>query len=193
MILQQENVWPAKNWIDQFKLQKQVDYLEQNQKVSICLHSGKIDENGLIVENARGESFKIFSIENVIRSRVLAPSASFLFGNAIKLPSWVREVYGGDSALLFLLAEHGEIHYLPDVMCVYRRNSSSVESKYKNKPLEKAQRDINDYKIYLGFVKEEYKVIFLQKIIWCYFYRFIKGVSINQLNIMMLDFYCCLK
>lgn len=208
LILQKENVGPAKNWIelittpkskyiayfegddywtDPKKLQQQVNYLECNAHVSICLHNAHVEENGIIVGVARGMTFKTYSLLNVVQKRVLAPSASFVFRNSFEIPHWVKNVYGGDSALLFLLAQKGEIHYLPDVMCVYRKNSSSLESQYRNRPMEKALRDINDYKIYLTFIIDEHKGIILKKIVWCYFYRFTKGLQILVFRSVPLD------
>ncbi len=164
-------------WIDSYKLQKQVNYLDHNPHVSVGLHNGNIEENGVKVGKAQGDSFQIYSVKNVINSRVLAPTASYLFRNSIQFPPWFQKVYGGDYALLFLLANLGEIHYLPEVMCVYRRNRESLEGTYRNRPLEKASRDINDFKIYLSIVAPQYREIILKKIIWCYFYRIVKGVQ----------------
>ena len=79
--------------------------MERNPNVSICLHNGNILENGIIIGKARGDTFQVYKLENVINSRVLAPTASYLFRNKIQFPSWFQKVYGGDSALLFLLAQ----------------------------------------------------------------------------------------
>jgi glycosyltransferase involved in cell wall biosynthesis len=180
-------------WTDPLKLQTQVKYLEQNQNVSICIHNGNIEENGIIVGKSRGDSFKVYSLKNVVKSRVLAPTASYLFRNSFKFPSWFTKVYGGDSAFLFLLAQIGEIHYLPYVMCVYRRNPTSVEGYYKNKSLDKAQRDINDSKVYLSIVPNEYKEIVLKRIIWNYFYRVAKGIQLLNAKSFASDFSLMIK
>ena len=153
----------------------------------MCLHNGSIEENGSIMGKARGDTFLVYTLINVINSRVLAPTASYLFRNKIQFPSWFQKVYGGDSAILFLLAQIGEIHYLPDVMCVYRKNLGSIEGGYRNRPLEKAMRDINDYKVYLSIVAPEYRKIILKKIIWCYFYRVGKGIKIFHLSSVPTD------
>jgi glycosyltransferase involved in cell wall biosynthesis len=210
LVLQPTNVGPAQNWLDlittpkakyiayfegddywtdSLKLQKQVDYLEQNHHVSICLHNCNIEENGIMIGNPWGDLFQKYSVENVIKRRILGPSASYLFRNEIQFPPWFSKVYGGDSALLFLLAQIGEIHYLPDVMSVYRKHKTSAESFYRGNPLNKALRDINDCEIYLSVVAESYKSIVLKRIVWNYFYRIIKGLKMIRLKSILSDVY----
>jgi glycosyltransferase involved in cell wall biosynthesis len=174
-------------WIGASKLQKQVDYLEANPQVAVCLHNGFIQENGRIVGKSRGESFAVYSRKHVIKSRVLAPTASYCFRNQIQYPDWMLSVYGGDTALLFLLSGIGEIHYLPDIMCTYRKNPESLEGKFLGRPLEKAKRDIGEYKIYLSLVDKRDQPLLIKRIIWCYFYRVAKGLQLLQMKDIVND------
>lgn len=180
-------------WTDETKLQRQVDYLEKNPQVSIILHNGIIIENDMIVREMYNNAFRIYNTKDVIRKRVLAPTASYCLRNQVQVPNWIGEVYGKDSALLFILSHLGQIHYWPEVMCAYRRNPNSMEGKYNRMPLEKAMRDINEYKVYLNLVSDVDKLVILRKIIWCFFYRIVKGIRMGRIKSIPLDSFYLLK
>ena len=76
-----------------------------------------------------------------------------------------------------------------DVMCVYRKNPNSLEGKFRDKPLEKASRDISDYKIYLKVVNDPFNSLILKKLVWCYFYRIFKSIQLLAIRHLFTDFF----
>lgn len=123
-------------WTDPYKLQKQVDFLEENPDYSLCFHNSMIKH-----EDIKGtdrffcqETIKdITGIEDVI-NRYYIPTASMVFRNSliVPLPIWFSAIYNGDYALQLLLADKGKIKYLNEVMSVYRKQSGGLNTTMKS-------------------------------------------------------------
>lgn len=112
-------------WTDPYKLQKQVDFLEQNEKFSICFHDVKI------YDQQKNELVDDFITEDV-------PSETTIYdlmqGNYIHTPSVVfrrnesvfndlekiGRIFPGDFALHLLNARYGKIKKISETMAVYR-------------------------------------------------------------------------
>lgn len=113
-------------WTDPLKLQKQVDFLEENEEYSMCFHNAIIYET-----SAKRRSLFLFnnftsdctlSIEDIICSWAV-PTASILCKREyIDLPDWLARIYSGDYSLLLSLFIKGKIRYLDTISSVYRRN-----------------------------------------------------------------------
>ena len=113
-------------WIDPFKLQKQVDFLEANPDFPLCFH------DALVLWEDKHQPPKFFcdknqkeisTVEDVI-ARWFIPTASMVFvAEYIKeLPLWFTKVHSGDWSLQLILATRGKIKYVDKVMSVYRKN-----------------------------------------------------------------------
>ena len=115
-------------WIDPYKLQKQVDFLEINSQYSACAHQSKVigKGSGLFMMNVPE---KIEMKHLLSRSR-LFHTASFIYRNApIKnLPQIEKSVLSGDKLLFLKCVSIGPIKYLDDVMCVYRKHDTGASS-----------------------------------------------------------------
>ena len=117
-------------WIDDNKLQKQIDFLENNKEYSICFHSVKVysEENKNFITN---------TIPYVPDSTDINTLAK---GNFINTPSVVyrndkRVFYDynkfpfltiGDYILHMLFAKYGKIKKLPENMAVYRLHKGGI-------------------------------------------------------------------
>lgn len=106
-------------WIDENKLQKQVEFLLKNKDYSMCIH------NAIVVNRYSNKNYLFNKLEvkseigtpDVILKPWFSPTASFLFrkSNIDMPPSDVN----GDIFLLFQMSLFGKIHYSEDVMSVY--------------------------------------------------------------------------
>jgi glycosyltransferase involved in cell wall biosynthesis len=123
-------------WTDPLKLQKQVDFLEQNPDFSICFHKVQ-----LLKENSLTDDYLIGYVPDVTDIYYLAkgnymhtPSVVFRKNKAVfdaLTTTNLRHSTVGDYLLHMLNAQYGKIKKLPDVMAVYRLNSgfwSSMEA-----------------------------------------------------------------
>lgn len=111
-------------WTSSYKLQRQVEFLDQHPDFAICFHGAKIvDDEG--TQQAAGASapsqLEVLSFEDVlIANSIPACAAMFRRGLFGELPDWFYGVTLGDWALHLLNAQHGKIGRLSEVMAAYR-------------------------------------------------------------------------
>ena len=122
-------------WTDPLKLQKQVDFLEKDPLYSACFHDCMIiyeGEKSNQKQHLRIGNRKIVEDVNLISiiDENNIDSSSIMFRNFIEeIPKyWTEATSKVDYALMVLIAEHGKIKYLPEVMSVYRVHDSSIWS-----------------------------------------------------------------
>ena len=131
-------------WTDPLKLQKQVEFLEENPDCSLCFHASKdIQENNQKIYKIRKpeqipKSNK-FGIQHVILKGggfMATNSMVFLREYCQNQPDWMYHAPVGDGPLMLLLASKGKIGYIDEVMSVYRKmaeGSWSASMKDRNK------------------------------------------------------------
>jgi glycosyltransferase involved in cell wall biosynthesis len=110
-------------WTDENKLQKQVDFLENNNEYVLTFHKVKIlNLNGLITDDFLTKIPDNYeSIENLAQFGNYIHTPSVVFRNILKeYPIEFQLTPIGDYFLYLMLAQHGKIKYLHDQMCVYR-------------------------------------------------------------------------
>lgn len=120
-------------WIDPYKLQKQVDFLETHPEYVFSFH------DSIILNQRTGEKRMRIGdrqIDNTVDLNSLIiqnniPTASIVFRNFLdyaQLPDWIGKISKGDYGLCVLLAEEGPGKYLPEAMSVYRIHEGGVWS-----------------------------------------------------------------
>ncbi len=117
-------------WTTEHKLQRQVEFLEQNPDFAICFHNTRIefferdDTPYLLNENLERD---VFTLDDLIGEDEIwfMATASVMIRHAAygKTPDWLVKSKSGDIPMLILAARYGKIKYLPDVMAVYRKHS----------------------------------------------------------------------
>lgn len=120
-------------WIDEYKLQKQVDFLESNPDYAICFHPVKVVYEGFDFEKTN----EIYPTQKMIKSGTtfeLLLKTNFIQTNSVmyrwefndkKIEEYFpKDILPGDFYLHLLHAKEGKIKMLIDVMSVYRRNPS---------------------------------------------------------------------
>ncbi|RDI58335.1 glycosyltransferase [Flavobacterium glaciei] len=124
-------------WIDEYKLQKQVDFLDKNPDYSIVYTAVKrLYSDGTYIDynyslNKKHLDFDDLIIDNFIHS------VTALFRNVQSkedsIPSWIINFPFGDwQTYLWVLKNGGKIHFMDDKTAVYRMNIG-VSSAYMKK------------------------------------------------------------
>ena len=121
-------------WIDPYKLQKQVDFLEGNTEFSMCFH------NSLVVYESSRKKPHLFTtidkneydIQDIIQKSWFISTASIVFRTDLyDKTEWINYVAGGDIALQYILATKGKIGAINEVMAVYRKHNTSLSTNLK--------------------------------------------------------------
>ena len=141
-------------WTDEYKLQKQYDYMEANPEYRFCFAKTEIlagkswAHAGYYRPNAEGRyiipeclpTYKpikppVYAAQ-FIDDLLLGHTSTFFFRwnyDAV-FPDWFFEGVYGDAALrLIQLGENGTAGYIEDVVSVYRINETGVFTSYKDK------------------------------------------------------------
>mgnify|MGYP000879201509 CR=1 FL=1 len=123
-------------WIDPLKLQKQVEFLEENNEFSMCFTNAEILFDGII--NLKSDDFLYNHLKtksysgNEILKKWTVPTASVIFRNYFKegktLPIDKRFMFG-DIIIFLWLAESGKLWCVNDKTVVYRRNLNGLTYK----------------------------------------------------------------
>ena len=113
-------------WIDEFKLQKQVDFLERNKEYSIIYTDfNKLYPNGDIKKAVHSFEETTSDFTDLINNNYIH-SVTVLFKNNKdfeNLPTWIAKFpYGDWPTYLWLLKDGGKIYFLDHVTANYRVN-----------------------------------------------------------------------
>lgn len=120
-------------WTDPFKLQKQVNYLENNPECTLCFHNGEVID---LYRNKVGRNVLPWMKSNEKyyenRNRKYSagelallgfiPTASYIYPKQIldNPPEWCLHSVVGDNIIKLITASHGYAYYMNENMCVYR-------------------------------------------------------------------------
>lgn len=118
-------------WTDPLKLQKQVDFLDQNPGCVMCHHDAiNVDERGVIITKAElqfpDSIKKDFSGDELIKGAWIV-TLTACFRNVIgEFPSEYFKVLNGDAFLFSMLGNHGYSKYVIEISAgAYRRHVGS--------------------------------------------------------------------
>jgi len=124
-------------WIDNFKLQKQLDILKNNIQYSACFSDATIvDQEGVIVKDkyCRFQKGQRLTLKDIIGSSGgFYPTGSLLFRkNFDKLPSFALNYTSGDRVLALFLGSRGDLYFLNERTCAYRVHSGGAYTSIMN-------------------------------------------------------------
>jgi glycosyltransferase involved in cell wall biosynthesis len=148
-------------WTDSSKLEKQLNCLENNKDINICAHAVKVlnCESNEFVGNSgvHGNEVGIKQLDAVIRfGGGYCPMASIMIRSTIleDLPDNFVQYPGAHFFIQMMGAKNGVV-YLPDLMAVYRKNSSTSVIKNVKNNIDQHHKWIEGYLEMLDFFKSE--------------------------------------
>ncbi|WBL23190.1 glycosyltransferase [Zunongwangia sp. HRR-M8] len=111
-------------WTDDYKLQKQVDLLENHDDYSIVFGKcRRLYSNGKLIEKSRTLKRNSFDFTDLVMENFI-PSVTVLFKNSAilnNLPSWFSRLPYGDWPLyLYTVVGGKKIYFLDEYLAVYR-------------------------------------------------------------------------
>lgn len=119
-------------WVDDLKLQKQVDYLDAHPDYMFSMGGTLIryEELGEIIERNERVEMKIrgeFLLKDYIKRGPFSCISTFLYRNTSKqLPDWFIHTVPGDQALVMLHTGSGKIKYHNENFAVYRQSNQNI-------------------------------------------------------------------
>ena len=118
-------------WRDEYKLQKQVDFLEKNEEYVITYHNSIIvDENNKLITESRNPIAQDYSSDQMLCDEVYILTNTVMYRNVkIDFPQNFGKILNADGVIWHLLAYHGKCKYQENIKyAAYRRHSGGVWS-----------------------------------------------------------------
>lgn len=113
-------------WTDDKKLQKQVEYMEANPKVSICYHPVQLSVDGILKPDEFRRPPAITDIRELAKGNFISSQSIMVRASAFEgFPPQYFASPVNDYFYLMLLAKNGLIGRLDECMAVYRIHSRS--------------------------------------------------------------------
>lgn len=117
-------------WIDPFKLQKQVDFLDENGDYVLVGHNSiivdDVNTKRHCLTNSWMKSYDVSTRELMISNPFSASQVMFRNFIIREFPSVYYQSTGEDRRLYLLLSQHGKCRVDCDVTGVYRKHSNSI-------------------------------------------------------------------
>jgi glycosyltransferase involved in cell wall biosynthesis/predicted O-methyltransferase YrrM len=117
-------------WIDEAKLQTQVDFLESQPDFAICCHNVQVvDADGALVQKSLLRGIReTTTVDDLCRGGDYISTPSCVVRNSLlaSVPEWMYTLEGCDWALDILNAEHGGIHFMDKPMAAYRVHDGGI-------------------------------------------------------------------
>ncbi len=146
-------------WTDPFKLQRQVDFLVQNENFSFCYHKyiekSTSDEKDFIPLDQPEIDL---SMENIINLKYHPQLSTVCFRNIFsQIPEEIIKVINVDSFVLSLLGNYGPAKFIGDIAPnIYRRHSGGIWTK--NERILKLKLKTITFKNLLEYYRNEKKI-----------------------------------
>jgi glycosyltransferase involved in cell wall biosynthesis len=115
-------------WIDPYKLQKQVDFLDANPDFSICCHQYYVKKGDEIQLSGKYKQ-DVFQLEDIAKYQP-AQTLTVVFRNILNpiFPEDINHIQVGSHFLFLRLEEIGKLKYIGEPMAVYRVHTGGVWS-----------------------------------------------------------------
>jgi glycosyltransferase involved in cell wall biosynthesis len=115
-------------WTDPFKLQKQVDFLENHPGFSMSCHNIEVTGNAFqasYINNVK----EFYTAKEIASGEIAISTLSIVFRNyKFTYPDFLSKTPVGDFPLFLLIAQYGRIKYFPEIMGVRRVHENGLWS-----------------------------------------------------------------
>jgi glycosyltransferase involved in cell wall biosynthesis len=168
-------------WIDPYKLQKQVDFLDANLNYNLCFtRAYKLIENELIPIIVPYNESNDYDLVDLYDLHLPITSCTVVFRN-IKLPTFLnREIKCGDIALYTALSLNSKIKLIDSFTSVYRIHSGGVWQGIST--AQQIKNKLQLYKIIFSKVDDQIKEIILNQTfsVWIRDLIYLKNLNKNK-------------
>ena len=114
-------------WTDPLKLQKQVDFLENNPEYIVCYHGFDSEQHGIRIDTGNNGDYSFSFYDSCMKKQ--GSTLSMMFRNIIDPIVWkrlVRNVPTGDWVLECLLTSFGKGYIMREKMGIYRIHAGGI-------------------------------------------------------------------
>ena len=151
-------------WTDPLKLQKQVDFLDQNPIASACFHNAEIlfedgsNKPNQIINSPKQAKWAYTKDFFEKRETWFMATASVMMRRKFvnPLPTWFVDCKSGDIPMYVILSENGPIGYLEETMSIYRKNLGGLSFTDSNISKAFLKNRIFMYSMLNQFTKYQY-------------------------------------
>lgn len=164
-------------WIDEYKLQKQVDYMEAHPDCSFCFTNGYLcygnnepTEKKLIPWAKTAIVKKKSYIYDAGEVELLGsiPTCSFMWRNGLSMLPVSDNAFQGDALLKISMTSHGYAYFIDEPLVIYRRgNNNSATGVWEKNPDNYAKysdRFINMFLELSKILDEKFKNIMAMRV-----------------------------
>ena len=160
-------------WTTPHKLQKQVDFLDSHSGCSMCFHNAEAfneDSNQQPWNWTASDQKEFSTLEDLWRGNFIATCSTMFRNNLFeKIPDWYHSFFPiTDWPLYILIAEHGTIGYINEVMGAYRLHPGGLYSPISEK--QKLKKTLDFYRRINKFMNFRYDKM-INTAISVYFYE----------------------
>lgn len=109
-------------WCDDYKLQKQYDYMKTHPECALCTHNTVIHDLSGKTPDRNFNSWTVpheLSEDEIFFGWNVHTSSYFIKRNCLDEPEWKKKYWSGDYKKLVIAKANGTVVCLPDVMSVY--------------------------------------------------------------------------
>lgn len=128
---------------DEYKLQKQFDFMENHPDCSMCVHNSRIydlNKRKFIGVFNKNDTIYQISLQDVLTQWSFQTSSIFIKKEFAFFPEHFHEFkYYGDFKRVLWCLSQGKVYYLPDIMSVYNKN---VPNSALSKTARNLERDL---------------------------------------------------
>lgn len=142
-------------WTDPFKLQKQVDFLENNPDYVLCFHQMQVQEpdGKLTPDYITNVPEHHETLEDLAEHGNYIHTPSAVFRNTIReFPFEYYECYVADYFTYMMLGQYGKFKKLDDVMAVYRVGIGTFSGELRTK---RSRYNVNLFTALLSYLTDE--------------------------------------